>query len=169
MRDLGQMAASVVDFTVHNVVGSASLGFSVDLPRCYAEHQARIVVSRVCQLQMCFRTFATTIPQISLAYSIDSGSSDVSSEQRCNEPLSIPIQPQCVCVCVCLIRQQLANGQESIDDIDAPTISFTIFTSGKMVLTGARRFEDLANAFDATKDLLFSYRIPTHSNSVQTT
>ena len=54
-------------------------------------------------------------------------------------------------------------------DTDAPTISFTIFTSGKMVLTGARRFEDLASAFDATKDILYSYRLPLQpSDPIQT-
>jgi len=45
------------------------------------------------------------------------------------------------------------------DDQEAPpTISFAVFESGKMVLTGAREYQDLVDAFEASKHVFFAYR-----------
>lgn len=54
-------------------------------------------------------------------------------------------------------QQQLQPCDDA--DIDAPpTISFAVFESGKMVLTGARKFEDLVDAFEASKHVFFAYQ-----------
>lgn len=53
------------------------------------------------------------------------------------------------------------QAMEPEDDADnpPPTISFAVFESGKMVLTGAREFQDLVDAFEASKHVFFEFRV----------
>jgi hypothetical protein len=57
------------------------------------------------------------------------------------------------------MQEQDTAANDGDDTEPPPTISFAVFESGKMVLTGAREFQDLVDAFEASKHVFFAYRV----------
>lgn len=141
------MSASVHNFKVNNVVGSASLGFRVDLAACYADNQAgaRARARRqTCAGHLQLQPDKLLWSAVPLLAEEAAGTRRGASRSLCSSSARL---------------QHAATEDEDQDsDQPPPTISFAVFESGKMVLTGAREYQDLVDAFEASKHVFFLYQ-----------